>query len=834
MKTHSRTALQSLTGLAFAAALAAAPVALQSPTATFSQTTAADFSISNVLIPDGQPTWGWAIYDGPFGGPPFPGETRAETAAFETVTPVGTTEKTTLVFRLEQQANFAPMHTIGRFRLSATTADRSTFADGLSTGGDVTTDWVVLTPVALRSEANSAFTPLDDGSILVSGPIPTVDTYTVRVHTSLTNITGFRLETLNDSGLPTSGPGRQPDNGNFVLTGFRVDAEDGWVFGPLVPAVVRLGAPLGTLTAPAVGTVSVNLEGHGIENSLQFSVEFPTNRLSFAGTTNFWAPGNLQIAVDSSLLGSGKVGVTASLPPGEAFPAGISSILGLQFATKPAVGTYTAELKFVDQPVTNRIVSTNGASRSTEWLGTTIGVDGALPQPVVAFQGLVSGKAGSVIEVPVTIVAAGIENAVSFSIGLSALSKITFVDATPSPGIPGAQLLINTNVIDTGRIGFAYALPAGATIPTGTNEFMRIKLLLSPTTTGRFTLSFGSNPIQRLVVDAAGTPLSVPWSAGAIESIPVPLEGDVHPVTAPDRNLSLSDWVQVGRFVAGLDTAANGRIFQSADSAPRQTGGNGNLTVADWVQAGRFSAGLDPAEPGAGPESPANPGPGRGTASPAGSTDRTLSISNVNAIPGRTAEALVSLTADGTENAVGFSVRFDAAVLSFAGTAAGSPDSGSIVNINTSRAAQGILGVALAKPAGAVFTKGENPLLRIRFTTSPTATNGTELTFGDSPVFREIANTAAQSLATLWTPATVSILRPSLAVESRTSQDGATLVLRWSAEFGAARLQTSPALAPGGNQAWVDAPGTPKLVGDRYEQELPTTDSTGFYRIQLQ
>ena len=97
--------------------------------------------------------------------------------------------------------------------------------------------------------------------------------------------------------------------------------------------------------------------------------------------------------------------------------------------------------------------------------------------------------------------------------------------------------------------------------------------------------------------------LELPPPSAAIQG----LEADVAP---RDQNgngiLSVSDWVQVGRYVAALDPVPTGpgSAFQKADCAPRQTGGDGRLTVSDWVQAGRYVAGLDPPQSAAGPTQP--------------------------------------------------------------------------------------------------------------------------------------------------------------------------------------------------------------------------------------
>ncbi len=85
--------------------------------------------------------------------------------------------------------------------------------------------WQVVEAVdvkGLGGEKGPKFEKQKDGSIFVTGPNNTPETYTVTVHTKMTNITGVRLEVLTDDRLPSKGPGRAP-NGNFVLNEFKVD-----------------------------------------------------------------------------------------------------------------------------------------------------------------------------------------------------------------------------------------------------------------------------------------------------------------------------------------------------------------------------------------------------------------------------------------------------------------------------------------------------------------------------------------------------------------------------------------------------------------------------------
>ncbi len=145
------------------------------------------------------------------------------TAVFETVSDIATEHGAHLQFTLTS-GGFSG-HTLGRFRLSVTGDDRSEFADGLPNGGDVDANWIVLEIESIMStNPTTLFTELGDLSILASGGQADTETYVVNATTSLANITGFRLEMLEDPSLPGSGPGRA-GNSNYVLLEFAVTAQ---------------------------------------------------------------------------------------------------------------------------------------------------------------------------------------------------------------------------------------------------------------------------------------------------------------------------------------------------------------------------------------------------------------------------------------------------------------------------------------------------------------------------------------------------------------------------------------------------------------------------------
>lgn len=178
-----------------------------------------------------------------------------QAAVFQSATDFGYPGGATLAFTLHQ--NY-PGHELGRFRLSITTDNRGSYADGLATGGDVTANWVVLTPQSYTSANGATLTLLPDNSLLSSEFHPDTDVYTVTSVTSLTGITGIRLEVLPDASLPNNGPGRFL-NGNFALTDFQatvtpVPAPSLAVSAPTTTAVLPIAAgQAATLTGVASG-----------------------------------------------------------------------------------------------------------------------------------------------------------------------------------------------------------------------------------------------------------------------------------------------------------------------------------------------------------------------------------------------------------------------------------------------------------------------------------------------------------------------------------------------------------------------------------------------------
>lgn len=82
------------------------------------------------------------------------------------------------------------------------------------------TVWHVGSPQDFKSNIGATFEKGNDQSVFVGGKNGH-DNYQFNIVTDLKNITGIRLEAMNDKRLPAGGPGRA-QNGNFVLNEFKM------------------------------------------------------------------------------------------------------------------------------------------------------------------------------------------------------------------------------------------------------------------------------------------------------------------------------------------------------------------------------------------------------------------------------------------------------------------------------------------------------------------------------------------------------------------------------------------------------------------------------------
>ena len=443
---------------------------------------------------------------------------------------------------------------------------------------------------------------------------------------------------------------------------------------------------------------------------------------------------------------------------------------------------------------------------------------------------------GGTVELTVQLDAQGDENAVGFSLVFPP-NDLTYQNVRPGGG-GAADATINTNASQAaaGRLGITLALASGNSFSKGTHPLVVITFDVPGESGDAIPVSFGDQPVAREVSDAGAAAVPADFIAGRV-TLSAGLEGDVAPRPDGNGSVTITDWVQIGRFSAGLDTASTGAEYQKADCAPRDASGNGSITVTDWVQAGRYAAGLDPQTPAGGPASVQSLGdnPGRSGQSDwrmlrqTVGTPRTVRLQGLNAEPGSSVEIPLILDAVGDENALGFSVQFNPESLVFREAALGSAGTGASLHFNVAQADKGSVGVALARNAGETFPAGELELVLLSFDTTASA-GLINIGFADFPVVREISDALARELPVIYTGATIVLSEQSVPIrfESIERIDGNRVRLILSSKAGTtiAIESSSDALRWDPLEQMSNPTGSLTLT-------YPVDDTAKFYRAKL-
>lgn len=298
--------------------------------------------------------------------------------------------------------------------------------------------------------------------------------------------------------------------------------------------------------------------------------------------------------------------------------------------------------------------------------------------------------------------------------------------------------------------------------------------------------------------DAGVYSVQVQNALGSVTSslafLQVGFEADLGPGPHGDNQVDQQDLELLARVIAGLDELTDHWQFSRADCAPRDTLGDGVLSLTDWVQAGRYADALDAPTPTGGPTTAVNPNSRGVSSASADATAQPVMPSRIRVIGGplvrgQETPLTLELVSQGEENAVSFTLEFDPDALEYRDFApAGEPDR-CILVLNTSQLADGRVGVVFSLSPGDVFPTGTNALLHLDFAVRPeTVITSTEIDFGDEPVYRDVATVRADALPFEYEPAILPLATQSIIV------------------FQSVRM-TSP------GQVWLTVEGTP---GDRY------------------
>ncbi len=377
-----------------------------------------------------------------------------------------------------------------------------------------------------------------------------------------------------------------------------------------------------------------------------------------------------------------------------------------------------------------------------------------------------SGAPGSAVSVPIELVSQGDENALGFSLSYPP-ETLGNPQAAPGADATGAMLNVNTGQTAQGRLGIILAQPAGQRFAAGVRQIVVVTFTIAANAAaGPAAINFADQPIAREIADANAGGLPANYVSGAV-TVVLGFEGDVSPRPGGSGSITISDWVQLGRFAAGLDTPAVGSEFQRADCAPRNTLGNGSITLSDWVQGGRYAAGLDPITPAGGPTMPAT------AVQQAAGSEQTADEKQARAArrvwaatsSGELNSTTVYIGARGDENAVSFSLEYDPALLRFAGAELSRELDGATLLINIRQLASGRAGLMLALPAGQSLRAGAIALLTVRFTMSTVGATGgatggspaiARVSFGDQPIARAAADVYGRPVASTYGDALVA------------------------------------------------------------------------------
>lgn len=256
-------------------------------------------------------------------------------------------------------------------------------------------------------------------------------------------------------------------------------------------------------------------------------------------------------------------------------------------------------------------------------------------------------------------------------------------------------------------------------------------------------------------------------------------------------------------------------------------GGNGAITVSDWVQAGRYAAGLDPATPAMGPSAPVDITPlavfpARATRFEKLGWERAyVRLGSAEPVSSETVVLPVQVWASGRENALGFSLTFDPAGWQFERIEMTGASEGAALLLNVGALAQGRVGIALALPPEAAWPMGLTKVANLHFRGQGSLT----VAWADTPIARELVDTEGRALEADFLPPEGEGVAPVLSG----SISAGMLLLRWSHFEAGWVLEQARTLAV---PVWTPLSTLPIRLGGMSEVRVHLSGDQGFYRLR--
>jgi hypothetical protein len=202
----------------------------------------------------------------------------------------------------------------------------------------------------------------------------------------------------------------------------------------------------------------------------------------------------------------------------------------------------------------------------------------------------------------------------------------------------------------------------------------------------------------------------------------------------------------------------------------------------------------------------------------------------------------VTLHANGDENALGFSLAFDAAASRYRRSQLGAGAKGAQWFVNTSAVESGRIDFVLALPAGQTFEVGPLDLVEVQFepVNAPGSPNAAR--FLQDPIRCEVVSVDARELRANWIGIAVpdgpddaghpgeTAVGPVASM--RASLVGGVLTISWPTGETNHVLESS--LSVGSGAIWTPVPDLPRVAGGSHSVTLEATTATRFYRLRRQ
>ena len=249
------------------------------------------------------------------------------------------------------------------------------------------------------------------------------------------------------------------------------------------------------------------------------------------------------------------------------------------------------------------------------------------------------------------------------------------------------------------------------------------------------------------------------------------------------------------------------------------------------MQAGRYAARLDGLTLVGGPAGAVLGGNAVVALGSGGRKDgdpvRQLKVADAQIVPGLEGPVAIQLLSQGDENAVGFSLQFDPAVLTYVSAKAGVDAKNASLTTNDKEAAAGRVAVLLALSPGANFTAGNQQVVQLEFKLASSATAASTISLVDQPVKREVSDALATSLPANYVGGSITVgALPALAI-SRTDE---VLTLAWPGWATNFVVQEASTLDTA-SKNFTNVLASPVLNNGQNVLQLPVPDTTRFFRL---